>query len=179
MTFDVLTHLNWRDVLIVIVALLAVYVLVVFLRMRLIKHEKEVGSAAAQSAVAAYAAAREPEPEPKAERRAAPEFPWNEPPPEVPGQQVNERLDREVMHLRSEVMHLRGEVGRLRGELSDARDEFRRELTQDRSVQNVAPIYSEAMEMAMQGHDALTISEHCGVARAEAELVVALVRSRS
>ena len=179
MTFDVLTHLNWRDVLIVIVALLAVYVLVVFLRMRLIKHEKEVGSAAAQSAVAAYAAAREPEPEPRAERRAAPEFPWNEPPPEVPGQQVNERLDREVMHLRSEVMHLRGEVGRLRGELSDARDEFRRELTQDRSVQNVAPIYSEAMEMAMQGHDALTISEHCGVARAEAELVVALVRSRS
>jgi hypothetical protein len=179
MTFDVLTHLNWRDVLIVIVALLAVYVLVVFLRMRLIKHEKEVGSAAAQSAVAAYAAAREPEPEPRAERRATPEFPWNEPPPEVPGQQVNERLDREVMHLRSEVMHLRGEVGRLRGELSDARDEFRRELTQDRSVQNVAPIYSEAMEMAMQGHDALTISEHCGVARAEAELVVALVRSRS
>ena len=179
MTFDVLTHLNWRDVLIVIVALLAVYVLVVFLRMRLIKHEKEVGSAAAQSAVAAYAAAREPEPEPRAERRAAPEFPWNEPPPEVPGQQVNERLDREVMHLRSEVMHLRGEVGRLRGELSDARDEFRRELTQDRSVQNVAPFYSEAMEMAMQGHDALTISEHCGVARAEAELVVALVRSRS
>jgi Protein of unknown function (DUF2802) len=176
MNFDVLTHFNWRDVLIVIVALLSIYVLVVFLRMRLIKHEKEVGSAAAQSAVAAYAAARDPTF--STDRRPAPEFAWNEPPPETPNQQVTERLEREVMHLRSEVMHLRGEVGRLRGELSEARDEFRRELTQDRSVQNVAPVYSEAMEMAMQGHDAQTISEHCGVARAEAELVVALVRSR-
>ena len=169
MNFDVLTNLNWRDVLIVIVALLAVYVLVVFLRMRHLKHEKEVVSAAAQSAVAAYAAVREPEPVP--ERRPEPAFAWNEPPPAIPGQQMIDRLEREVMHLRAE-------VGRLRAELSDARDEFRRELTQDRSVQNVAPVYSEAMQMAMQGHDAQTISEHCGVARAEAELVVALVRSR-
>jgi hypothetical protein len=169
MDFDVLTNLNWRDALIVTVALLAVYVLVVFLRMRHLKHEKEVVSAVAQSAVAAYAAEREPER--PTERRSEPEFPWNEPPPEIPGQQMIDRLECEIMHLRSE-------VGHLRAELSDARDEFRRELTQDRSVQNVAPVYSEAMQMAMQGHDALTISEHCGVARAEAELVVTLVRSR-
>jgi len=32
--------------------------------------------------------------------------------------------------------------------------------------------------MAMQGHDAATISQQCGIARAESELVVALVRNR-
>lgn len=169
MDFDVLNTLNWRDVLIVIVALLAVYVLVVFLRMRHIKQEKRVVSATAQSAVAAYAALKEPEPEP--ERRVKPEFAWNEPPPEIPGQQMMDRLEREVAQLRSE-------VGRLRSELADAREAFQHELIQDRAVQSVAPVYSEAMQMAMQGHDAMTISEHCGVARAEAELVVSLVRSR-
>ncbi len=177
MDFDVLTNQSWRVVLIAIIAILALYVLIVFLRMRLMRHEKEVLSAAAQSAVAAYAAEREPEgtpataPKPTPERRAVPDFPWNEPPPEVPGQQIIDRLEREVSFLR-------GEVSRLRAEVSEARDEFRQELLQNRAVQNVAPAYSDAMQMAMQGHDAATISEHCGVARAEAELVVALVRSR-
>jgi hypothetical protein len=179
MGFEVLTNLNWRDALIVIVALLAIYVLVVFLRMRRIKHEKAVVSAAAQSAVAAYAAASEPpsepEPAPTPEPRLEPDFPWNEPPPEVPGQARMDRLERELSLLRREVEQLRGQ---LRGELGQALDELRREVGQERAVQNIAPIYSEAMQLAMQGHDAQTISEHCGVARAEAELVVALVRSR-
>jgi hypothetical protein len=34
------------------------------------------------------------------------------------------------------------------------------------------------MQMAIQGHDALTIAQHCGIARAEAELVVSLARNR-
>jgi len=33
--------------------------------------------------------------------------------------------------------------------------------------------------MAVQGHDATTIAHHCGIARAEADLVVALARSRN
>ena len=176
MDFDVLTNLTWREALIAIIVLLALHVLIVFLRMRLLRHEKKVVSAAAQSAVAAYAAARDPELPP--ERRAAPDFAWNEPPPEIPGQQMMDRLAREVIQLRGEVIQLRGEVARLRTESSEALEEFRRDQLQDRAVQNVSPAYSEAMQMAMQGHDAMTISEHCGVARAEAELVVALVRSR-
>jgi hypothetical protein len=175
MGFEGLTNLNWRDALIVIVVLLAVYVLVVFLRMRHIKHEKAEVSAAAQSAVAAYAAVREPEPETTPKPRREPDFPWNEPPPEVPGQARIERLERELMQLRGELGQLRGQ---LHDELAQALDELRHEMGQERAVQNIAPIYSEAMQLAMQGHDAQTISEHCGVARAEAELVVALVRSR-
>jgi hypothetical protein len=179
MDFHVLTNFNWRDALIVIVALLAIYVLVVFLRMRHLKHEKEGVSAVAQSAVAAYATEREPERPP--ERRAEPDFAWNEAPPEIPGQQMIDHLEREVMHLRSE-------VGQLRAELSEVRNELRRgELMPEPSAQNIndpkneqnaAPVYSDAMQMAMLGHDAQTISEKCGVARAEAELVVTLVRSR-
>ena len=53
------------------------------------------------------------------------------------------------------------------------------DLSHTRVTQNVSPIYSDAMQMALQGHDATTISQHCGIARAEAELVVALVRNRN
>ena len=42
----------------------------------------------------------------------------------------------------------------------------------------IAPQYSDAMQMALQHHDAATISQQCGISRAEAELVVALVRNR-
>ena len=43
---------------------------------------------------------------------------------------------------------------------------------------NVSPIYNDAMQYALQGHDAATISQNYGISRAEAELVVALVRNR-
>ena len=43
---------------------------------------------------------------------------------------------------------------------------------------NVSPIYNDAMQFALQGHDAATISQNYGISRAEAELVVALVRNR-
>lgn len=171
MDFDVLTLLNWRDALILIVALLTVYVLVALLRMRRLRHEKVAAAISAQSAVAAYTAASEPEPEPGLAPRAEPDFPWNEPPPEIPGQQAIDRLKRELAQLR-------GEVAKLRAELEETREEFRRELSQNRTTHGISPVYSDAMQMAMQGHDAQTISEHCSVARAEAELVVALVRSR-
>jgi hypothetical protein len=74
---------------------------------------------------------------------------------------------------------LRDEVGALRAELSAVREALERELSQPQVAQNISPIYSDAMQMAMQGHDAMTISQHCGIARAEAELVVALVRNRN
>ena len=45
-------------------------------------------------------------------------------------------------------------------------------------AQMIAPQYSDAMQMALQHHDAATISQQCGISRAEAELVVALVRNR-
>ena len=104
----------------------------------------------------------------------APEFPWNEPPPEIPGQALIDALQREVYQLRCEVDELRGEV-------LAAREDFRRQLaqTEGAALEASSPVYNGAMQMAVQGHDATTIAHHCGIARAEADLVVALARSRN
>lgn len=175
MDFAVLNNPTWRDVLVLIVALLAIYVLVVLLRMRRLRKVEPIPTLSQTSAVAAYAATRDAESTPVPKSGVEPDFPWNEPPPEIPGQREIARLEGEVTRLRAEIDELRAE---LRGELDAAREEFRGELMQSRATQSISPVYSEAMQMAMQGHDAQSISEHCGVARAEAELVVALVRSR-
>ena len=131
----------------------------------------------ARAAVAAYAEANEAtsedlpaSPVPLAEPSEA-AFPWNEPPPEIRGQKLIESLEREVAQLRQE-------VGGLRAELLDLREEQRRELAQSQVTQNVSPLYSDAMQLALQGQSAVTISHHCGISRAEADLVVALVRNR-
>lgn len=187
MDFDFLANLSWREALIAIVALLAAYVVVVFVRLHRIKQGKLDLSVpeqlAAKSALAAYAAEQQPAPPevaPEAASSAAPEllsapsefaFPWNEPPEEVQAQQRIDALEREQTQLRKEVGSLRAEVLVLREEL---------QRNQVQLAQNVvSPLYSDAMQMAMQGYDAVSISEHCGIARAEADLVVALVRNRN
>ncbi len=200
MDIDLLSSLGWREGLIAIIALLVLYILVMFLRMRRLQRELRVAGVSprvAQSAVAAYAAAQDPESipavtpvEPVApvapvaaaaavETTArvaadAPEFPWNEPPPEIPGQALIDALQREVYQLRCEVDELRGEV-------LAAREDFRRQLaqTEGAALEASSPVYNGAMQMAVQGHDATTIAHHCGIARAEADLVVALARSRN
>ena len=193
MDIDLLSSLGWREGLIAIIALLVLYILVMFLRMRRLQRDLRVAGVsprAAQSAVAAYAAAQDPESipavtpvEPVAAAAVettarvaadAPEFPWNEPPPEIPGQALIDALQREVYQLRCEVDELRGEV-------LAAREDFRRQLTQTEgaALEASSPVYNGAMQMAVQGHDATTIAHHCGIARAEADLVVALARSRN
>lgn len=196
MDIDLLSSLGWREGLIAIIALLVLYILVMFLRMRRLQRDLRVAGVSprvAQSAVAAYAAAQDPESipavtpvEPVAPAAAAavettarvaadaPEFPWNEPPPEIPGQALIDALQREVYQLRCEVDELRGEV-------LAAREDFRRQLvqTEGAALEASSPVYNGAMQMAVQGHDATTIAHHCGIARAEADLVVALARSRN
>jgi hypothetical protein len=56
---------------------------------------------------------------------------------------------------------------------------LRQEVAQMKASHSVSPLYTDAMQMAMLGHDAGTISERCGIARAEAELVVALAQSQN
>ena len=184
MDFDLLANLSWRETLMAIVALLAAYVVVVFVRLHRIKQGKLDLSVpeqlAAKSALAAYAAEQQADAPDAQQPPAAPEllsapsefaFPWNEPPEAVQGQQRIDALEREVSQLRKE-------VGGLRAEVLVLREEQRREQAQ--AAQNVvSPLYSDAMQMAMQGYDAVSISEHCGIARAEADLVVALVRNRN
>lgn len=172
-----LANLSWREALIAVIVLLALYVIVVYLRMRRLKREKaasdEPRPTNAKSAVAAYQAVQEPvlssEPIPLAEPSEA-AFPWNEP-PGTPEEQKIAALEREVNQLRKE-------VGGLRAEVLVLREERRREVTQAQVTQNASPLYNDAMQMALQGHNAATIAQHCGISRAESELVVALVRNR-
>ena len=190
MNLEALSNLSWREALIAVVVLLALYVIVVFLRMRRLR--QRAGKTATQdhfatkSALAAYAAVQNPEapapetsvepiiarhePVPLAEPSNT-AFPWNEPPEDAPGH-------RRIAALERELNQLRREVGGLRAEVLVLKEALQREHVQAQATQNVSPLYSDAMQMAMQGHDVLTISQHCGISRAEAELVVALVRNQ-
>ncbi|HEX5802134.1 MAG TPA: DUF2802 domain-containing protein [Azospira sp.] len=174
MNFDDLAF-GWREALLGVVALLVLYVAIVFLRLRRLRRQPvEVPVPPATPPVlsseqieAAYAEQT---------------FPWNEP-PDAPADAVRlAALESEVHSLRAEVVTLRGQLAATSGELSALRGELRRELDRvDEHVQasqHVAPIYGDAMQMALAGHDAASIAERCGVARAEAELVVALIRNR-
>lgn len=77
----------------------------------------------------------------------------------------------------AELLMLRDEVEMLRGELAALREDMHQELAHLRASQTVSPIYGDAMQMASAGYDAAMIAERCGIARAEAELVVALTKS--
>lgn len=93
------------------------------------------------------------------------------PPPGLANELLYEGLERELVQLRDEV-----EV--MRGELSALREDMQHALAHLRATQTVSPIYGDAMQMAIAGYDAVMIAERCGIARAEAELVVALARSQ-
>lgn len=173
MNFDDLA-LGWREALLGVVALLILYVGIVFYRLRRLRQP-----AATPIPPSPAAAAPATEPPPGGESPAAayvePSFPWNEP-PDTPGE--NARL----AGVEGELSSLRNEVSSLRGEQASLREDFRREIERVnervQAAQHVAPIYGDAMQMALAGHDAASIAERCGVARAEAELVVALIRNR-
>ncbi|MDR3352072.1 MAG: DUF2802 domain-containing protein [Zoogloeaceae bacterium] len=87
-------------------------------------------------------------------------------------------VERELAQVQEEVDALRGALAALREDLLDLREEFRQESQAARAAQNASPLYGDAMQMAILGHDALTIAERCGIARAEAELVVSLVKNK-
>lgn len=89
-----------------------------------------------------------------------------------------EGVERELEQLREEVDALRGALAALRGEVGGLRDAFEQESLSVRTAQNASPLYSDAMQMALLGHDPLIIAERCGISRAEAELVVALVKNK-
>ncbi|MDR0576503.1 MAG: DUF2802 domain-containing protein [Candidatus Accumulibacter sp.] len=191
MDFEFLDYLSWRDALVAIVALLALYVLITFLRINRLRNEalrvRELSPGAIRDAARFPAAIQEPEtpPEPEpAPARADPveipesgkerAFAWNEPPAESP------EPDR-IAVLEQDMALLRREIGGLRAEVQALRDERERDRETDETppppARNVSPFYSDAMRLAAQGNDAANISAMCGISRAEAELVVALAKS--
>ena len=80
--------------------------------------------------------------------------------------------------LEQEVAQLRDEVDAIRGELAALRQDMQQEVAHLQAAQAVSPIYGDAMQMAVAGYEPAMIAERCGIARAEAELVVALANSQ-
>lgn len=182
--------LTWRDGVIALIGLLGVYIVLAFLRLNRIRHPAAPGGRAADLPPLKDQDKTDPDllgdvytrtgtlaPDPEAAPAPAPvtpprDFAWNEPPAAFGEEKFIEGVERELDQLRDEVAMLRQEFSLLR-------DEVRNQVSQLKASQNVSPLYSDAMQMAMAGHDAETIAERCGIARAEAELVVALATNRS
>ena len=165
--------LGLREGVIALIALVAIYMVFVIIRLR----RPTVASRAAPVAPVVppvLKAEPEPEPEPEPELPVAPEMnEWERAAAAVP---LEERLYRS---LENEVFQLRDEVDSLRGELAALRVDMLQELGHMRATQSVSPIYGDAMQMAASGYDPAMIAERCGIARAEAELVVALAKSQN
>jgi hypothetical protein len=159
--------LGLREGVIALIVLVAIYMIIVIVRLRRPEPvEKKVVVPVIETPPAPPPI---PEPEPVPEPEAPSE--WERAAAAVPEE---ERLYRS---LESEVFQLRDEVDAVRGELAALRSDMQHELAHMRASQTVSPVYGDAMQMAAAGYDPAMIAERCGIARAEAELVVALAKS--
>ena len=168
--------MGWREAVVGIIALLGLYILFVLLRLKGLgrrKPEPSEPKAPTLDTSDGDDAGGDEHPEPGYGRPAsAPAFAGNEPPAqEFAEDQYYKAVERELVQLREEVAVLRHEFAALR-------EEMRGQVGQIKASQNMSPLYSDAMQMAMLGHDAETIAERCGIARAEADLGVALARNQ-
>lgn len=168
--------IGWREVLVGLIVLLALYMFVVVWRMRRLQRKSAAGPAQKPEP-------QEPAAAPRDEPGTTPASPASPTPAEEEAawRATQARLVEETLirGLRDEMEQVRTEVDALRGEVAALRDELSQQLGQIKATQMVSPLYNDAMQMAQIGHDASIISERCGISRAEAELVVALVKSQN
>lgn len=163
-----------REGVIVLITLVVAYIVIVLWRMLALRRQAPVVvPEVVVPSVPTSTVSSEPILPPVAE-------PARTPPPgpsrdERPGRS-SEEFERQ--RLEQEVFQLRDEVDTLRGELSALRQDMLREFAHLQAAQAVSPIYGDAMQMAVAGYDPAVIAERCGIARAEAELVVALAKSQ-
>ncbi|MCL2523115.1 MAG: DUF2802 domain-containing protein [Betaproteobacteria bacterium] len=161
-----------REGVIVLIALVALYIVIVLLRMAGLGRQSSLPLEIAPPPVNMPPLAENlpPEPPPPLEARqgeatASEEF-------------ERRRREREIFQLRTEVDALRDEVDAMRGELAALRQDMQRELAHMQAAQAVSPVYGDAVRMAAAGCEPALIAERCGIARAEAELVVALAKNQ-
>jgi hypothetical protein len=161
--------LGMREAVIVLIALVALYMVFVLLRMR---HLRGVAEQKLEKAgVAAKPAESFEEDEPESPPPAPAAEAWQSPPVRLADTALQQGLEQEVSQLREELDSIRGELAALREDMLS-------ELAHLRATQSVSPIYGDAMQMAAAGYEPAMIADRCGIARAEAELVVALAKSQ-
>jgi hypothetical protein len=172
---------GWREALLGAVALLALYAVLAYRRLYRLKKSAQSPALPESAASPLLEPAAENQDASPATAHVEASFPWNEP-PDPPGPVAPAEaallVDNRLCAAEAEITALRGEVAALSEELAELRVEVQRRVERVQASQHVAPIYGDAMQMAVAGYDAAAIAERCGVARAEAELVVALIRNR-
>ncbi|MBK7647994.1 MAG: DUF2802 domain-containing protein [Betaproteobacteria bacterium] len=154
--------LGLREGVMILIALVAVYMAFVIWRMRRLR---KPSSTNAESTAPLVVSDQLPPHVAEIDEK------WAQASEEIAGGALRSGLEQELDQLRNE-------VDAMRGELAALRDDMLHELAHLRASQTVSPIYGDAMQMAASGYDPLAIAERCGIARAEAELVVALAKSQ-
>jgi hypothetical protein len=148
---------DWRDGVLLLAGAAAVYLLVMVLRLLGMRRRrvgaKEDAPAAESAAEPDWPAQWAAAPEAAAAPAAGPAAPFDE-------QLAGSRLDLEIRQLRQEM------------------DALRQELNELKAARRVSPQYADAMALARRGYDAQGIAAECGIAVAEAELVLALSRDQ-
>jgi len=87
---------------------------------------------------------------------------------------ASRQAERErITNLRLETMEMQFAA------LQERADALSKELDAARRGPKSSGQYREAVEMAEQGLDAAAVADNCGISRAEADLIVALYRSRN
>lgn len=166
--------LGMREGLIALIVLVAIYMLFVLLRMRHLRGRPLLPPQAAP--VAVIDEVKEPRDDIAAQvsldEVASPQD------AALPMEPTREEDEEARSSLEQELAQLRDEVDAIRGELAALRGDMHQELASLRASQTVSPIYGDAMQLAVSGYDAAAIAERCGIARAEADLVVALAKSQ-
>lgn len=161
--------LGMREGVIVLISLVAIYMAFVLLRMRRLRNSR--GAPPAVLNTLEHEPAVEPDPLPVFAKETTPQDAW-ENAPDRPEEELSGAA------LLQEVSQLREELDAVRGELAALREDMLQEMAHMRATQSVSPIYGDAMQMAAAGYEPAMIAERCGIARAEAELVVALAKSQ-
>ncbi len=165
--------IGWREGLLALVVVLALYMLVELWRVRRLRRKRAEGQRRTAIEPSVLQAAYDTDPHPAGGSDGADDADDAnlEPPPHL--------AEEAFMHgVESELSQMREELDALRGEFAALREELRHEAAQLRASQTVSPQYSDAMQMAMTGYETDVIAERCGISRAEAELVAALVKNQ-
>lgn len=190
---DALGGVTWREFLALVIVFLVSYVALVLFRLYRLKREVGGHSSFAYSknsvhdAVGAYLAVGAQNEsiagDPRSLRDASPAAPkvhgagsrmaMHSPGPGDQYELLINDLEREVAQLRNEVGGLRAEVLLVREQMYQRPPES----VAAPVIEDVSPYYADAMQLALQGLDADTISRQCAISRAEADLVLALVRN--
>lgn len=163
--------LGVREGVIALITLVALYMAVVLLRMRHLRKRRGEAEMPARHQAAEHENTVLPIASADAEEAPAPSDAWENVPSGLGDDMLRQALEQEVAQLREE-------VDAIRGELAALRQDMLQEMAHMRATQSVSPIYGDAMQMAAAGYEPAMIAERCGIARAEAELVVALAKSQ-